>query len=184
MSELTDRLDEFIDKTITVPQEFTITDDKLADWAVRKILKRQQNIAEANEAANERIEAVKAWLTQIESDNDSTYLLEKLREYAITKLDGKVKTLKLISGNISFRSVNPKFYIAGSEVKNDNELLIKYVETNEPDLIETKNTVKWGDFKKTLVVASDGKVINSDGEVLHFITGIEQPDNIAVKERK
>ena len=60
-------------------------------------------------------------------------------------------------------------------VKKDDEKLIKYFEENKMNEFiktELKQSPKWKEFKSTLNVSDDGKLIDSDG-VICKIDGIE-----------
>ena len=69
---LAEQLDQFLDQEIdqTVTEQFTITDDSAADWAVRKALRYQRAIEEAERLADERIAKVESWRQQIRDENN------------------------------------------------------------------------------------------------------------------
>jgi hypothetical protein len=186
---LAEQLDEFVD-TLTgyvEHQGFIINDDSKADWAVRKINRYQNNIADAKNLAAERIAQVEAWLKDIEEDNTRQieFFMSKLAPYVGQQLaGGKSKTYKLPSGNVSLKAKPVEYFIAGEKAVAKNEELTAYVKQSAPEFLKVEETTNWGEFKKTLTVTSSGTVINSDGEVLSFITGVEYPDTVTVKERK
>ena len=48
-----------------------------------------------------------------------------------------------------------------------------FVKDNMPEYIETKETVKWGELKKTLT-AADGRFVTADGEIVDGVTYTEK----------
>lgn len=54
----------------------------------------------------------------------------------------------------------------GTPVDKTNADFVAMVKKSAPEYVETKESVKWGDLKKTLTFADGGKVISADGEVL------------------
>lgn len=189
MSDLVEQLDEFldIDEEIELEnQKFTINDDNKANWAVKKIIKLQQKKDDAKKLASEQIAKIKEWQAEIEDDSDSSieFFLGLLRPYAEQQLDGKKKTVKLPSGNISFRSATPAFFIAGQKVDGKNEYLTARLKQLAPQFIKIEESTNWSEFKDTLTVTKTGQVVSEDGEILDFLTAVEYPDSVTVKERK
>lgn len=189
MQDLAESLGEFLNIETDLEQQsqkFVIDDDNKADWAVRKIIKLQQKTADAKKLAAEQIAKIKEWQSGIEDDNDSSieFFMGLLRPYAEQQLDGKKKTVKLPSGNISFRSVEPSFFIAEEKVTSKSKKLTDHIEKLAPEFIITEKSTDWTKFKDTLTVMEDGRVISSNGEILDFIEAVEYPDSVNVKERK
>ena len=186
---LAEQLDQFLDQEIdqTINERFTITDDSAADWAVRKALRYQQAIASAEALAAERIAQVETWLQQVKDENERQiqYFMSLLGPYVEQQLaGGKSKTYKLPSGNVSLKAKPVEYFIAGEKAAAKNESLTAYVKQAAPKYLKVEESTDWGEFKKTLTTTKAGTVINADGEVLPFITGVEYPDTIPVKERK
>ncbi|MBP2629856.1 MAG: putative phage protein [Firmicutes bacterium] len=188
MENLENNLDDFIDGEITPnePKEFVIDDDNKADWAVRKILERQKAINNAEQLAKERIEKINAWLNTIKKDYEPgiEFLSEKLRNYAQLKIVGKSKTVKMPSGNISFRNKTPEYFINGEKIDGKNKTLIDYVRNNCTELLIVEESADWTELKKQLVVLKDGRVLSPEGEIFSFMSAVEYQDSIDIKERK
>lgn len=187
---LAENLDEFLDLPFDEQEpkpQFVIDNADRADWAIRKILKSQSKIDEAKAVAKQRIEQVKQWESGIieEQERSIEFFQSMLKPYAEEQLaGGKAKTLKLPSGNISFRAVPTEFFSGGEKVKKDDPRLIDYVKSAAPDFLKIEESVNWTDLKKTLTITASGQVVTEDGELLSFITAQELPDSISVKERK
>lgn len=190
MSDVSERLDKFLEQADGIdPKEekFVIDTHEKADWAVRKIVQLQKENEENDRFVDERIKKIEAWREQAKLENQSfiDHLVSLLQPYALSLIAGKrTKTTKMPSGNISFRSVNPGYLIGGEEVKGDNEILTAYIKENAKEFLKVKESTDWGEFKQTLTVTQTGQVISADGEVLGFISAVEYPDKITVKERK
>jgi phage host-nuclease inhibitor protein Gam len=183
-------LEKFLDSKYELPdnaERFTIDTDSNANWAIRKALRYQKNIDDAKALAEEQIRDINNWLEHEIGPNQYQvdFFLGLLRPYAEAKIEGaKSKTVKLPSGNISFRTQNPQFYIGVDKVDGETPALLDYARQSATDYLKIKESVDWTGMKKSLNVTADGKVISGDGEVLTFIRGEIQPDSISVKERK
>lgn len=186
-NDLAENLDEFLDQGLPTGQQgFVIDSDELADWAIRKIIRCQQKNDDVTQLAEMQISKIKQWQEQETRDNDSSisYLTSLLEPYAKSQLDGKKKTIKMPSGNVSFRTVSPGYFIAGNKVDGNNEILLNHVRQSDPEYLKIEESVNWTEFKKELTLTSAGQIITADGEVLSFISAVEYPDSVTVKERK
>ena len=187
MSDLAESLDQFLDQGLPTGQEgFVIDTDEKADWAIRKILRCQQKNDDVKQLAEMQINKIKQWQEQETRDNDSSisYFTSLLEPYAKSQLDGKKKTVKMPSGNVSFRSVSAGYFIAGEKVDSKNETLINHIRQSAPEFLKVEESTDWAEFKKTLTLTSTGQIITADGEILSFISAVEYPDSVSVKERK
>ncbi|MBU2704139.1 hypothetical protein Ga0466249_005293 [Sporomusaceae bacterium BoRhaA] len=189
--ELTESLDEFLDSQVMDAKEpqknqFVIDNDEKADWAIRHIVECQRKNERVKQFAQKRIELINKWRGIVEDQNNRSieFLIRLLRPYAEQQLVGKTKTVSLPSGNASFHKVNPEFFISGEKISGKNKTLTERVEQLAPELIITEKSTDWTEFKNTLTVMEDGRVISATGEILDFIEAIEYPDSLTVKERK
>ena len=148
--------------------EYVIQSDYEAEKAVQRIAKAQKErdrlldiakmeraeIAAKEEEINLMFETLyKAeieWLTQF-MDNVETKQTKTQEKY------------KLLSGEI-IRIKPQKVIQPDREKLMQNRMLDKYIEY-------TPN-FKWGEYKKTLKVADNGKIVNEDGEIIE-IDGLE-----------
>lgn len=171
-TNLEEQLDNFLDEQITCTQQGYVIDNKdKADWALRKISYYQNKIEEAKELKEKRIQQFNDWFKKETQENDRQieYFESLLAPYADKELQGsKKRSFTLPNGTLGFRKSSDKFTIDDEVVSGDNEKLIKLLEKNNPELIITKKTANWGDFKKTLKIC-EGKVISSDGEILEIM---------------
>jgi hypothetical protein len=185
MIDPAEALDEYLDATnAPETQPFAIKDDREADWAVAKIVRRQAQIGANKKLAELRKQQIDDWFASVTHtlEAEMKFFEELLRPYLETRLaDQKTKTLKLPSGAVSLRKSNPEFTIDGEKINNDNPSLVEYIRRSSPDFLKIKEYADWGELKKSLIATESGKVITSDGEILDFIQAWQPPDKIAVK---
>jgi len=163
------------------PEDFTIDNDKTANWAIKKIKEEQEEHDRLQALINDERQELQAKQEEIDKrlEAKTGYLKSLLLGYFATVPHKETKTqasYKLLDGSLIFKK--PSLSI----VKPDDEQLLEYMErAGREDLIETKRSAKWGDFKKTLTIADDGQVISEDGEALDFITTEEKAGEFNVK---
>ena len=144
--------------------KFAITDDRSAEWALRKIreiyAERDRLVELCNleiEAYNEKIEAFDK-----KADSDATYLKLLLAEYFATVPHKATKTqesYRLPSGTLRLKRPAP-------EDRRDEALLMHAF----PEFVENRPSFQWAEFKKTLRIEEEnGKkivVCAEDGQVV------------------
>jgi hypothetical protein len=188
MSDLAESLNEFLDQGLPTEEQqgFIIDSDERADWAIRRILKCQQKNDTVKQFAEMQINKIKQWQEQESEGNDRSinYLIGLLEPYAKSQLDGKKKTVKMPSGNVSFRTKPPDYFIEGEKADGKNIELLNHVRKSNPEFLKIEESVNWAEFKNTLTLTSTGQIIAADGEILSFISAVEYPDTVSVKERK
>lgn len=143
-------------------ERFTVTDDQQADWCLRKIAEADAELAKLTEWY-ERQTA----LAQERHDSRVAYFTGLLQEYFSTVPAHETKTMskyQLPSGELVL--TKPKADYA----KADEEKLLSWCLTNDPDLVKVTTSPKWSDIKKRLIVV-DGKV--ADRETGMFVDGVE-----------
>lgn len=170
-------LDDFLDSAQeSTSNDFVVDNLDKAEWAVRKIASYEAAKREARDLADKRFGQIEEWLDSeiATSDKQIEYLSELVRPFAEARLNGaKKRSLKLPCGTIGFRKAQPKFDF-------DNDKLLPWAKENAPEQVETKESVKWGELKKTLAF-EQGKAITKDGEIVPGVMVAEQPDSFYVK---
>ena len=188
MQNLNESLDAVLDQGLPTEEQqgFVIDTAEKADWVIRKILRAQQKNDDIKQLAEMQINKIKQWQVQESDSNDRSiqYFTSLLEPYAKSQLNGKSKTVKMPSGNISFRAVSPEYVIAGNKVDGKNIKLLEYIRQSDPEFLKIEESVNWTEYKQELTLTSTGQVITSDGEVLGFMSAVEHPDSVTVKERK
>ena len=150
-------------------ERFTVKDAFGAEWAMEKIAEKQAEIAEMARQRDKMIARYNEWYAAgTEALNgDIAYFEKLLADWAREELaEGKAKSISLPSGRIGFRAAPATVTFVGTPVDKTNADFIAMVKKSAPEYVETKESVKWGDLKKTLTFADGGKVISADGEVL------------------
>ena len=166
---------------IETREEFQITDDKTAEWALKKIKAAEaeyNRLMELIQAEREELNK-KAEELSDHLESETGYLKSLLFKYFETVEKKETKTqqsYKLLSGSLVLRKPSVKI------VKPDETKLVEFLEANGYEkLVETKKSAKWADFKKEIEI-KDGQVILDDtGEVLDWIVTEEDPGRFEVK---
>lgn len=149
-------------------EQFTISNAGQADWAVEKIKEENARSEEFISACRYKIDACLQQITdrKAKAESNNEYLLSLLKQYmqnAPTKKAKNSESLELPSGKVRLTYSSIKL------VPDRAKLIEKLQDT---DFIETKQDVKWGEFKK-LLRETNGTVIRTD-------TG-EEIDGVAIE---
>lgn len=159
-----------------VKEKFSVTDIRSAEWCLKRIAWHQKHKADALAF----VEAEKAKLDEylakvnLEEDGSIEYFKELLKPFAMEQLQGsRKKTLNLPSGSLSFKKQAPEF------VKNDEELLA-FAKESVPEFVKIKESVDWGEMKKTCQI-DNNRLVTADGEIVRGVTVNERDDTFTVK---
>lgn len=118
--------------------------------------------AQIKAAEDERDEFIAHYEMKIASANDicdkATYqarqeitvLTEALRRFAETNLPEGRKSIKLPSGTLKFRRVEPKYFINGREASGKSAELLTFAKANAPQFVKATEYVDWSGLKKHL----------------------------------
>lgn len=162
-------LNDFLErKEQTENESFQVTNDEQANWALRKIKEKQEEMHKNTELAVAEISKIEEWMQSVNGSlqDDVDYFLGLLSAYALKKRDSdpKFKSKKLPNGAIRFKKQQPKF-------NYDNDTVIDSLKKSErTDLIRTKEEPDKSAIKKAFVI-NDDKLINPDtGEI---VKGVE-----------
>ena len=141
---------------------FEITDDKAAQWALRKIgeaRKEQDRLLALVDAEFERLAGERAMLRE-KCEQDTAYLTDALRRYFEIVEHRQTKTresYKLLGGSLIFKKPAAKM------VQDEAALIERLADT---PFVETVTKLRWGEYKKTLEVAGYVVVDTATGEVV------------------
>lgn len=141
-------------------EDFKVTDDKTADWALTKIHEAEDERDRLIALAESQIANLKNKIEDLESkcENETGFLKACLMEYFGTvksKETKTQKTYKLLSGTLVFKKPSVK-------INHDDEALLNYLSENDgEDFIKIKKSVDWAEFKKSLSVSDAGEVIDT-----------------------
>lgn len=149
--------------------EWCITDDKSADWAVRKIAEERAEFERLKALADEQINEILAKVEDAKKrlENNTSFLKGKLAEYFGSVPHKETKTTekyRLLSGTLVLKK-------GGAKPKPDSEKLLEWLAANGyTDYIKTEQSPRWGDFKKLLDYSGEVVTIAETGEI---VVGIE-----------
>lgn len=156
-------------------ERFVVTDESSAEWTMEKLAECEKSRADINAQYEKMVERYTEWRDkQIEEiDNSVSYFEGLLREWAGAKLEGsKKKSISLPSGRVGFRAGTTSYMYGGKKVDKNDADFVNLVKQIAPETIETKESVKWADFKRRLQVTDSGKVVTNDGEIVEGMTGV------------
>lgn len=147
-----------------VPKQFSIEDEKSANWLVKRII-----------AAREYAERVKKWADQEQrrADREETTLLflfgrqiEAWAKGEIEKLNGRRKSICLPGGTVGFRHENPKLVI------DDEDTVLQWARHNLSDAIHTveklSRSVIKTHFESTGEFPAEGAHVEPAAEKFHI----------------
>lgn len=140
---------------------FRITDDRCADWAIRKIADEQ--IA----AINEKVAAARKRM-----ENGTSYLISCLADFFATVPHKETKTTekyRLLSGTLTFKKGTTK-------TKLDEAKLVPWLKANGyGELVKVEESTRWADLKKLLSYTGDIATLTETGEIVEGVTVYETP---------
>ena len=170
MNELESKFGEYEDEQIGGTQTGFIIDTlEKADWAVQKIAAHEKKKAEIKAFADTKREKIKEFEDAEYQKIDASIeglkcMLAPFVEAGIAIGGGKKKSIRLIGGTAGFRQTPPKF-------ERDEVKLKEFVKNYDTKYIETKESVKWSEFKADVKILND-KMITKDGEIVDGVTVI------------
>lgn len=156
-------------------ERFQVTDDQTADWCLRKIAEEDAEL----ERLTEWYERQTA-LAKERHDSRVQYFTGLLQEYFATVPAHETKTQSkytLPSGELIMSKAKDDY------TKVDEEKLLSWCVSNDPDLVKVSTAPKWAEIKKRLITV-EGKIV--DKETGLFVDGVEierKPEEFKAKVR-
>lgn len=156
-------------------ERFRVTDDQKADWCLRKIAEADAELSKLTEWYERQ-----KVLAQERHDSRVDYFTGLLREYFETVPAHETKTMSkysLPSGELVMSKAKSDYKAV------DNEKLLSWCVSNDPELVKVTTAPKWADIKKRLTTV-EGKIV--DKETGLFVEGVEiedKPEEFKVKAR-
>ena len=159
------------DVTIENNEAFEITDDAVAEWALKKVLeakKEQNRLTELVNAERERLD-----LKQREIDkryeNETAFLLSKLHLYlnsVETKKTKTQETYRLLSGKLVRK-------FAKQKLVPDKVALLEWCKQNAPDCVKHTEEAMWSEVKGKFNIVGDSVICTDTGECVTCV-GVEE----------
>lgn len=179
MSELLNLIDDQL--SVDVGQPWEIKNDSQADWWIELNIEEQKYDDRLENQIKEKIEFYQNELEMVSrrKEQRTENMNAKLIEYFESIPDeNKKKTKTLIKYQLPTGTLQKKFK-PPTYIKKDDELLA-YAKANAKEFVETKESLKWGEFKKQTKIVGSQVVDMNTGEVLP-IELQEQPPVFEVK---
>lgn len=159
---------------------FRITDDRCADWAVRKINEERAEYERLKELGEQQIAAIaeKIEAAKRRYENGTGFLTSCLADFFQTVPHKKTKTTekyRLLSGTLTLKKGAPK-------ATTDDAKLVPWLRANGfADFVKVEESAKWGDLKKKLAFVGSVATIEETGEIVEGVTITETPDTFKVE---
>lgn len=172
------REEEIQEEELEQRPAFIVTDDRQAEWCLQQIREKQNEL----ERWTEHYKMLQQQIADKIND-DIAYFSAQLEGYLHKQIDGgftkETKTqvnYSLPSGKLILKHQEPEY-------KPNDEILVPWLEKNNPDLIKTKRTADWAGLKKTLFL-NGTDMITEDGEIVPGITVTPREDVFKVEVKK
>lgn len=144
---------------------FVIENDKMADWALRRIADLQSDTATWKAYYKEQAE-------KIESANNAG--IERMTQYLQAYFDTVPHKVTKTQENYKLPSGKLVWKDQTDEYERKDEDIIKWCADNAPECIETVQKVKWGDLKKMLTPMGEQMAFGQTGEVVPGVKCIKR----------
>ena len=156
-------------------EHFKVEDDQTAEWCLTQIRNAQKEKQKWKEFYDDRYrkvcEACDLTIANMES------LLQTYFENVPHKVTPTQENYTLPSGKLVFKRQEAEF-------EKDEDQVIGWLKQNNGEAyIKTKESLDWGNLKKTLTVTGE-TVSDENGEIIPGIKAIERPDIFKVELRK
>lgn len=158
---------------------FRITDDRCADWAVRKIAEERAEYNRLKALADDQIASIteKVEAAKRRMENGTAYLTSCLADFFRTVPHKATKTTekyRLLSGTLTLKK-------GGVKTVQDDEKLVAWLKANGyGDLVKVEESAKWGELKKRLAFTGEIAAIADTGEIVEGVTAYTAPDTFSV----
>lgn len=161
-----------------VSDTFTVDNDELAAWAMRKARAAQQQIDTVNSIYRQEREALDAYREQetAKHQRDLDFFTFHLTRYALEQREREGrKSITLPAGKITTRATTPKVDLT------DEAQFIEWAKTFNPALVKVKETASRTDLNKLIV---DDKVVDENGEIIPGVSVIPGGINASIEVAK
>lgn len=152
---------------------FAVTDEASAEWCLEKLEENAKARKLVNDQFAEMVYRYEKWKSDSlqELNRSDEYLKGLLQTWAAEKLaDGRKKSVRLPSGRIGFRAGGEIWKMGDYEVTAKDPALLAFVKGDDDSFVKVEKSVRWGEYKKTLRVMEDGRVVSATGQVVEGMT--------------
>lgn len=150
----------------------------------------ESEIAEAAKKRDESIAYFEGRIANVKKNFEvDTHLacfeMEKLKgvleRYIRDNPPKRGKSIKFGGGTLSLSKLQPRFYFAGKEIKNDMPELVDFIRDHTPEHIKVEEKVDWAGLKKKLSIVEGSVCYAPTGEAMEGFTAEILPDKFEVK---
>lgn len=162
--------------SLTASEPFRVTDDKSAEWCIRKI-------REARAEKQRWAEYYREQQRKIDQEADGTigYFEALLADYFDMVPHKRTKTqesYQLPGGKLVRKQ-------QASEYQRDEAALLPWLKENAPALVKVTEAADWAALKNQLVIAPDGETVaTEDGEIVPGVKAIQRPEVFRVEMKE
>lgn len=163
-------------------ETFVIDNDQKADWALRKIREAREELERLKELAEAEIAELEQKIKdeQEASERRCSYLKAALELYFDGVEHKRTKTqesYKLLHGSLVRKA-------GGIDYQRDDDKLTDWMQEHDyDDMVTTKVSPQWGNFKRLLSADPETGVVTvaATGEVVDGLKAVQKPDTFDVK---
>lgn len=164
--------------SLNASEPFRVTDDKNAEWCIRKIREAQAEKQRWRDYYAEQQRKIDQ-----EADGTISYFEALLADYFDSVPHKRTKTqesYQLPGGKLVRKQQAPEY-------QRDEAALLPWLKQNAPELVRVTETPDWATLRKRLIIAPDGETVaTEEGEIVPGIKAIQRPEvfKIEIKEGK
>lgn len=157
--------DEF--DTTTPPERFTVTDDSMAEWALRKVAAARRKRHEATKLRDDEQARIDAWYQHVTAaaQRDDEFFTGLLTEYALTERKHGRKSVVLPHGAVKTRTTSASVDVV------DEDALIAWAKQNRPDAVKTVDRIMRTELVKHARI-ENGVWDNDTGEIIPGVVAV------------
>lgn len=162
--------------SLNASEPFRVTDDKSAEWCIRKIREAQAEKQRWRDYYAEQQRKIDQ-----EADGTISYFEALLADYFDMVPHKRTKTqesYQLPGGKLVRKQQAPEY-------QRDEASLLPWLKQNAPELVKVTETPDWAALKNQLVIATDGETVaTEDGEIVPGVKAVQRPEvfRVEIKE--
>ena len=157
------------------PERFVIDSDKKADWAIEKIKAERAEFERLRKIALDRIAELNQRVKELQERTDrrtgnlEALLMDYMQTVKPTKQTKTQTQYELLSGKLVLKKQQPEFI-------RDEAALLDWAKANAPDMVQTKESVTWGELKKLTTLDGEKVVLAETGEIVSGVVAVPRED--------
>ena len=162
--------------SLTASEPFRVTDDKKAEWCIRKIREAQAEKQRWRDYYAEQQRKIDQ-----EADGTIGYFEALLADYFDMVPHKRTKTqesYQLPGGKLVRKQQAPEYL-------RDEAALLPWLKQNAPELVKVTETPDWATLRKRLIIAPDGETVaTEDGEIVPGVKAVQRPELFRVETKE